>query len=176
LTFDKKLKRPKLKVKHSNEVIQKYALMFPYIKFESTTRNLFISTCLFIMFKRTPSSFYAMMERLRDVDPKDVREFLYEIKSYQQNIQLDIDYIMSIYQNNVDTNDVFNEYQRKKIHFYTLWFYIKSLEKHDPERVNFKNSRIHMIIYNKLSSLMLFLKFKPESIEKIEMMYNTMEL
>lgn len=177
LTFDKKFKKPKLHVNHKPEIMTKYQVVFPYLKYDSTSRSLFISTCLFIMFKRTPTSFYEMMAKLKEVDKKDVKSFLYEIKTYQQNIQLDINYLIENYQNNISSNEIFFEYQKKKIHFYTVWFYLKSLEKHDPTRVqDISNSRVHSMIYNKLQFIMLFLKFKPESIKKIELMYDIIEL
>jgi len=173
LAYDKKLYTKKLHSNHSNEVKEKFRMFFPFSKFEQSTKQVLVGTCLYVILKKPPISFHDMMRKIKDVPFKEVKDFIYSIKSYHENITVDVNHLFRTYGVDIGVSDVFYEYQKKNIKFYTVWFYIETLgDTRDSIVEELEQSRIYKQLYRQIKTVMCYLEFKKESINSIEMLYN----
>ena len=174
LTYDRQMDRRLLHTSHGKAVRDKMQISFPYKKFEARNRETFIMACIFIMFKKTPSSYRAMVSELKDIDMKDISKFKHDIMYYQDFIQQDIKYLTKNYGGVITSQNILNEYIQGKIKFYTLWFYYKMNPNEDIEQL--KQSRVFSHVYRKLQFIMLFLTFSDDAVENVKELFNHLEL
>jgi hypothetical protein len=166
LTYHNSLDYKLLHTNHKLKTIEKFESQFPVEKFKRKTKETFIVSCLYVIFTKAPSSFYKMVEELKNLDFDDVIEFKRKIMDYERYIKRDINLIKE--KGFVTKNDIINMYIKNEIMFYTVYFYLKFTNQFE----SLKNSRVHKLIYKKLKFIMLFLSFKKESIEKIRKLIN----
>ena len=174
ITYDKQLDHRLLHTSHGESVREKMKMSFPYQKYESRNRETFILTCIYIMFKKTPSSYRSMVSELKEVNMKDISKFKHDIMYYKYFIKQDISYLIKNYGGAISSQNVITEYNKGNIKFYTLWFFFKLNPNEDIEKL--KESRVFSHIYRKLNFIMLFLTFSEEAINEISTIFNQMEL
>jgi hypothetical protein len=164
LCFDKELKVRKLTANHSQQVRDKQKSSFPYQKFETWTKENFVIMVLYVMFNKKPPSFKSLLQMMREVDKKDITNFRAEIVNYSQIMSRDIEGLFSKFGGKISVEEAFNEYQQGRIKFYTLWFY---LQKSGANLEEIETSRIKGALLRRIKSLMLYVTFKQESVDKI---------
>lgn len=173
LTYDSQLEKRLLHSRHGEGVRSKMKNLFPYHKYETTTKENFVMTCVYIMFTKSPSSFRGMVSELREVEEKEVQDFKYKILNYNDYIGKDIEYLKNNY-GNCTYQQAFRAFVDKKINFFTLWFYI--LFNPDINRDTIRKSRSLAHILRKIEFIMKFLTFKQESVERIGILFKELEL
>lgn len=168
LAFKNNSKQRQLSVGHSDKVRQRFRYLFPS-RFETYTKENFVLTCLYICFKKAPSSFDRFLEILKDIDfNKDVMAFKDSVKNYKHYIVTDVNYIRENYGSG-SKEILFSEYNNNKIHFYTLWFYLKY------NNIN-TFGYIEQIQINKLKILFLYLTFSEQSLSYIQELFKESSL
>lgn len=158
-----------LSVGHSQEVLDKNKKFFPYSKYESYTKENFVLCCLYIMFYKSPSSINSMFSFLKDIDKDEVQAFKNNLLNYKQIIINDVELIS---QNN-SIDKVFELYQKNKIQFYSLWWYLK-YNNIDIEKI--EESRIRGRLLQKIKSLLLYVTFSEKSLEYIKQTLSALDL
>ena len=174
MTFDQHLDHRLLHSRHGQGVRDKLQSSFPYRRFESKNKQTFILACLYIIFKKTPSSYRGMVLELKEIDMKEVSAFKHEIMHYNDLIKLDINYLIKNFGGVLTGDKMLREYLSNNIKFYTLWFYYLINPNEDIEKL--KNSRVFSHVYRKLKYIMMFLTFSEESVNEIELLFTKMEL
>ena len=174
ITYDSQLDYRLLHSKHGEKVRDKMKMLFPHHKYETTTKENFIMTCLYVMFFKTPSSFRGLVEELREVDVKEVDKFKHSILFYREYIVKDVNYIKETYGANVDIGNLLKELSEQKINFYTMHFFVLFHPEIDINAV--RKSRVFGHILRKLSFLMKFLTFKDESVAYVKTVFKSIEL
>lgn len=148
---------------HKQSIMNKYKNIFPYYKYETYNEKTFLFTCLYIIYTYTPQSFHSMINFLRQVDKKDVANFIYDIKMYKVNIKQNIRFLKENYSDILSYELLVKLYLDKKIKFYTFYFLL--LFMHQLDRL--KNSRVYGIIYKKIRTIFLFMRLNKESVLEI---------
>ena len=169
LAFKNNLNTKQLNVNHSDKVRTKYRYMFPS-KFETYTKENFIIMCLYICFKKSPSSFEKLIDIMRNIDfVADVLKFKDSLINYRLYLNNDINYIREVYgAGNVSI--LFNDYMKNKINFYTLWFYIKY------SNYNIEFTNIQKIHINKIKVMLLYVTFSEQSLKYINTLFEQSSL
>ena len=165
LCFDKELDHRKLTSNHSQQVRDKMKNSFPHLKFEGWTKENFVIMCIYIMFKKKPTSYRGMVQLLHEMKEKTVSEFKTEILNYNQHMARDVDYLIGKYGGKLTVDEIFNEFQQHDIKFYTLWFYLKTINA-DEESI--LKTRAKSATFRRIKTLMLYLTFKQENVKKLE--------
>lgn len=169
LAFKNNAKKRQFSVNHSEHVREKYRYMFPS-RFETLTKENFIMMCLYVCFKKSPSSFEKFIDMLRDIDfVKDVLKFKDTLINYKLYLSRDIDHIRENFGSG-SKDILFNEYTKNKINFYTLWFYIKY------SGVDYEYSNIQTIHINKIKVMLLYVTFSEQSLNHIKELFNESSL
>ena len=166
MTFKNNQSKRSLSVNHSEAKRDKLSLIFPYAKFHSFTKENFIVTCLYIMYKINPSSINKLIECLREIDfQSTVLPFKNSITQYKANVVKDVMYIREHY-GNPSFKTMLKEYKKANIKFYTLYFYMK---KHDMDIKALIESEGHLVAYHlkQIKQLMLYITFKQTAIDTI---------
>ena len=174
LTWDNHLEKRLLHSNHGQKVRDKIKSAFPYYKYESRNRETFILGCLYIIFKKTPSSYRAMIAELKDLELKEISKFKHDIMYYQDFIKQDLSYLIENHGGVISSDKMLREYTSGKIKFYTLWFYYQFNPDEDIEKL--RNSRVFSHIYRKLKFMMMFLTFSEDSVKDVRILFNKMEL
>jgi hypothetical protein len=161
-------KQRQLSVGHSEKVRERFKYAFPK-RYTNFTKENFILTCLYINFSKSPSSFDRFLEILKELDfNTSVLPFKNSIVNYKHFIGEDVNYLKSTY-GKPTIEQMFTEYSNHKIHFYTLWFYIRfQVENID----DYKYSNIQQIIINKVKIILLYITFSEESLAYIKSLFN----
>lgn len=169
LAFKNNAKKRQLSVNHSEHVREKYRYMFPS-RFETFTKENFIIMCLYVCFKKAPSSFEKFLDNIRDIDfVNDVLKFKDTLINYKLYLSRDIDYIKESFgEGNKDI--LFNEYSKNKINFYTLWFYLR-YSNYDGDYSN-----IQTIHINRIKVMLLYVTFSEQSLFHIKDLFNQSSL
>jgi len=173
LCYDQKLKMRMLSSKHGESPREKMKNVFPYRKYEGTTKENFVLLSLFIMFTKTPSSFRGFVSEIANADMKEAMKFKQDILQYDNNIKRDVKYLQDKYMDELTVQKVFREFNAKKIKFYTAWFYLNFCGE-DIEALS--KSRIIGHTIRKLRFVMLYVTFKDESVNKIKSLMDILEL
>ncbi len=173
ITYDSQLDKRLLHSRHGEKVRSNLKSMFPHNKYDTTTKENFVMTCVYIMYAKSPSSFRSMVTELHEVDVKDIYEFKHKIINYNDYLGKDIGFLKDTY-GNATYQQVFRSLIDKKIEFYTAWFYV--LFNPDINRDTIRKSRSLTHVLRKLEFLMKFLTFRTESVERIKVLFKELEL
>ena len=166
LAFKNNSKVRQLTVSHSEQVRTKFKYSFPS-RFETFTKENFVLTCLYINFKKSPSSFQKVLDILIDIDFNvDVLKFKDVILNYKHHLNSDINILREKY-GNPTKEEVFQEYLRHNIQFYTLWFYLKYTNQHEDSFTH-----IQQININKIKTMLLYVTFSEKSLLHIQDIFN----
>ena len=160
-------------VKHNDKTIKKYSLFIPFDKLLTvTTENILLSLLITIL-EKPVNTFFDLINST-DFEPKKITNFKNDIFLYKENLIKDLEYL-SNYGRNIDANIIFNSYLKKKIKFYTLYFFVNFLvvneiepDKQKKKILVTKLTRIQKFIYRRINTVMLFITFKEESKEYID--------
>lgn len=169
LTFKNNLSKRNLSVNHKQAKIDALKTLFPYSKYESFTKENFTAACLYIMYYKSPSSFNKMLDYLHNIDIKDVFAFKHNIINYPIYIEKDINYLREKY-SNPSLSNVLDELKNNKIQFFSTFFYLKCNNIDIDELIN--KSRVLGNMLQRLKQLMLFITFREEAINKINVLFN----
>jgi hypothetical protein len=170
LAFKHNAKKRQLSVKHSEKAMNRFKYSIPS-RFETYTKENFILTCLYICFKKSPSSYDSFLEVLKEIDfNKDVYKFKDSIINYKGYLNSNINYIRENYGAG-NTNTLFKEYMKNNIQFYTLWFYLK-YKNVDLDLL----SNIQSIHINKIKVFLLYVTFSESSLLNIQQLFNESSL
>ena len=170
ITYDSQLDYRLMHSKHKGGTRENMKMMFPYQKWETRTKEVFVLACLYTIFTKTPSSFRSFVGELREIDLKDVSSFKHIILNYHDFISKDVSYLRETYGSSIDQHTILNEFMEGKIKFYTAWWYVKFNEE------DFKIGRVYAHVIRKLRFLMLFLTFREDSIENIRELFKQIEI
>ena len=162
LTFQSPEKR--VHSNHSAKIMDRYKNQFPYHKYETSSEKLFLFTCLYVVYTYTPQSFSQMINHLRNVEKKDVANFVQDIKMYQANLKKDIKFLKENYSDILSKDIILKLYLDDKIKFYTFYFLMLFLGYLDF----LKESRIYNVLYRKIKTIFIFLRLKKENILEIK--------
>jgi hypothetical protein len=166
LAFKNNVKQRQLSVGHGSTVRERYQKIFP-TKYETFTKENFIITCLWICFKKSPSSYDSFLDILKELNfTTDVLPFKNSIINYKHFLQQDIAYLQSI-NGRGTVHSIFNEYINNKIKFYTLWFYIKY-----SNNLEYNFNYIQNISINKIKVLLLYITFTESSMQTVTQLFN----
>ncbi len=174
ITYDTHLDYRLLHSKHGKGVRDKIQNTFPYHKYEGRNRQTFILACLYIIFKKTPSSYRGMILELKELNLKEITTFKHDIMNYQDLMKVDIHYLIKNFGGVITGDQMLREYTSGNIKFYTLWFYYLINPNEDIEKL--KASSVFSHIYRKLKFIMMFLTFSQEAINDIKILFDKMEL
>ena len=174
LTYDQHLDYRLLHSRHGKAVRDKMQVAFPYQKYESRNKQTFILSCIYVMFKKTPSSYRGMVSELKELHLKEITTFKHDIMHYQEFIKKDINYLIQNFGGVITSDKILREYLSGNIKFYTLWFYYLLNPDEDIEQL--KTSRVFSHVYRKLKFIMMFLTFSEEATNDINILFNKMEL
>lgn len=170
LTYDSQLDYRLLTSKHKQGTRKNMEMSFPYHKYEDKTKELFVLACIYVMYTKTPSSYRAFVEELREVEIKDVGSFKHKIMNYQDYIAKDVAYLKKEYGSALDPQKVLTEFLDNKIQFYTASWYIR------VHADDWKPGRTFTHVMRKLKFVMLFLTFKEESVKTIKGLFSQIEI
>ena len=163
LTYSKKDTNKIKNVYHGHQSLQKYSEIWPISKYNGYTINKFNITVMYIIYKYNTNSIYDIISKLQDIEFNEVEVFYNNILNYSHNIQIDVNYLISKY-GKPSGQQVLQEYISKNINFYTCWWYLKF----SNELEKYQNSNIYKNILFKIQFLLLYIKFKESSLEKIK--------
>jgi len=173
LTFDSQLQTRLLHSRHGASVREKVKPSFPHTKYETMTKENFVMTCLYIMYDSAPSSYRGMITELHEVDQKLVNDFKYKILNYNDYMGRDIKFLKEEY-GNATYQQVFRSLVDKKVEFFTVWFFIMFNPNINRDTIRKSRSLAHLL--RKIESLMKFLTFRQESVERIGVLFKELEL
>jgi hypothetical protein len=165
LAFKNNVKKKQLSVSHPEEVRNRYKYSFP-TKYQTYTKENFISLCLYICFKKSPSSFNRFLELINRVEFKDVLLFKNTIINYRHFLAEDTNFINSNYGSG-SVITLFKEYNKGKIQWYTLWFYLK-YSNYDIVGL----SHIQKVQINRIKTLLLYVTFSETSLSFVKTLFN----
>lgn len=174
ITYDRQLDKRLYHSNHKEGTRDKLKSLFPHHQYETTTKENFITTCIYVIFHNTPSSYRGLVTELREVNQKDVIEFKNRILNYNDYLGKDIKFLRDNYGGNLGYQQVFREFLDKKIQFYTVWFYI--MFHPEINRDEIRKSRTLSHVLRKLEFIMLFLTFKDESVKRVENLFKELEI
>ena len=170
ITYDSQLDYRLLHSKHKQKTRESTKMFFPYQKWETRTKETFVLACIYVMYKKTPSSFRSFLGELREVDLKEVAKFKHIILNHQDFMAKDVAYLKETFGGGVEPQQVLKAYLDDKIQFYTAWWFIKL--KHE----DWKPGRTFGHVLRKLKFVMLFLTFKEESVKRMRELFDEIEL
>lgn len=176
--FSTKAKKRILSTSHSEKKIESFKSRFPYHKYESFTKENFIVLNLYINFKQSPSSVEDVLRHLQDTNfNEEVLGFKKKITQYRELLSAHIEYLMSTY-GKPSIQEIFDAYRKKKIEFYTLWFYLYYLGYDlysDIEELKVF-SRVQVRELQKIKQLLLYVTFSEKSLVYIKMLLQQSDL
>ena len=117
---------------------------------DKTTATL---ACFYVNFRYNPSSIFRMMEKLKEIELKEISEFkeylLISLRTYKSEFkELNKGFFK------ISLSEAISFYNQKKINFISLYYFIiKNNLKKEVEK-----SLIYKIIFSKIETLILFLK------------------
>ena len=166
LTFKNNSSKRLLTVNHTDNKRDKMKILFPYLKYESFAKENFIVVCLYIMYKFNPSSVNKTLDILREIDfDKTVVPFKNSISQYKSNV---IQNVMSMREKygKPTMSDMFKEYKKGNIKFFTLYFYMKKNGYDIDETIKTQG---HLVAYHlrQIRQLMLYITFRQTAIDSI---------
>lgn len=166
LAFKNNSNKRQLSVGHSEVVRNKYKYMFPK-RFETYTKENFIFTCLYLAFTKSPSSFDSFVEKLKESNMEStILAFKDSIVNYKGYLKEDVEHMRSSYGRATVAN-MFSEYLKNNIRFYTLWFYLRYL----PIEEELSYTNIQQIHINKIKVLLLYVTFSEQSLTSIKSIF-----
>lgn len=130
--------------------------------FKHFNKETFSIAVLLCQYTKDPSSIMSLAKRMNEISKEDIYKFRDNILHYKKYLSDDINYLKQKYLVPT-TEEICLEFINNKIKFYTFYFFI--INTHKEEDIN--KSRIYSIIWKKLQGLMLFVRFKEESIDSI---------
>lgn len=156
-----------LSVNHKQDKIDKFISIFPNYKFETYPKDNFVITCIYIMWKKNPSSIYKMIDYLQEIDfNRDVAPFKNDILSYKFFVTRDVDFIKTTI-GKPDSEQIYKLYKTNNIKFYTFYWYLRNMQI---------ESRKIQIEMQKIKSIMLYIKFSEESLKYIDSLFNESDI
>lgn len=173
LTFKNNLAKRSYSVSHGQNTRDKAKAIFPYYKYESFTKENFISVCLYLMLTKSPSSVNGLYEMLKDIDPEDAFKFKDSIINYKLYVPKDIMYLREQY-GDPSVEQMFKEYKRNKIKFYTIWFFLKYKDI-DVDDYIIKH-KINGQFLQKIKQLMLFITFSDKAMSNVKLLFEETDL
>jgi len=170
ITYDTQLDKRLLHSRHKNATRENAKMFFPHQKWEAKTKELFVLSCLYIMFTKTPSSFRALLGELREVDIKDVAQFKHKIINNYDYISKDTQFLKEKYGSSITEQIILKEFIDNNIQFFTAYWFVK-LSKGD-----WVPGRTFTHVMRKLNFIMLFLTFKEDAVDKIRGLFDQFEI
>lgn len=169
LAFRNNSDRRMLSVKDTQKVAERFRFSFG-TRYETFTKTNFVILCLFVAFKKSPSSFESFIEQMNSLDfNTDVLAFKDMIMHYKLHLKRDTDLLKEKY-GVPSKQQLFQEYRKHNIQFYTLWFYLKYNNMLDD------NTNVQQIELNKIKVLLLYVTFSEEGLLIIKDMVNQSSL
>lgn len=175
--FSKNADKKSLNVKHSQKKIDSMKSRFPYFKYEQFTKENFVVLNLYINFKLSPSSVEDVLRHLLDIDfNSDVLPFKNSIVSYRAFLSAHIKYLRETY-GRPNINEIFEAYRKKKIEFYTLWFYLIYSGYNLYQEIDVKVfGRANSRELQKIKNILLYITFSEKSLEYIKLLLSESDL
>lgn len=170
LTYDTQLDYRLLHSKHKGKTRENVKNSFPYQRWESKTRELFVLACMYTIFTKTPSSFRGFLSELREIDMKEVAKFKHKILNYEDYLKKDIRYLLEQFGSSITPEIVLKELMKDNIQFFTAYWYLYF------DKSGFTAGRTFSHVMRKIKFLMLFLTFKEESVQNIKVLFEQIEL
>jgi len=170
ITYDSQLNYRLLHSKHKHNTRERTKMFFPYQKWENRKKETFVLACVYIMYSKTPSSFRALLDELRELDLKEIARFKHLIMNYRDYISKDVSYLKETYGSSITPETVLQECVKNNIQFYTAHWFLKLYKK------EYSLNRVLKHVKRKIDFVMLFLTFKEESIKTIKTLFNQIEL
>ena len=149
-----------LSVNHRQKKRDTLEAIFPTNDYSNYTRENFIITNLYMQFHSSPSSLIGSIEKLRDIDKKDVWKFKDEIIHYRRYLQEDLNKIKTQEGNNPGLDYMVKEYRNNNIKWYTFYFYLV-VSNTDIEELS--KSRVNGFLIRKIQKLLLYVTFSEKS-------------
>lgn len=117
---------------------------------DKTTATL---ACLYVNFRYNPSSIFRMIEKLKEIDLKEISDFkeyiIISLRTYKSEFR---EINKGIFK--MSASEAINAYNQKKINFISLYYFIiKNNLKKEVEQ-----SIIYKIIFSNIETLILLLK------------------
>lgn len=159
-TFDKSSNKKMMSVRHGRKKRDEVKPMFPYRKYESYTKSVFILACLYVNFVKMPSSVMSAIEELQNVSMKDIQLFKDNIVQYRKYLKDDIHNLINEFGTNVSFEQITETYRNGHIQWYTWYFYL-TVSGYDLEEL--EKSRINGILYKRIKTLLMFVSFSQDS-------------
>lgn len=156
-----------LNVSHSPQKIEKMRI-FSNTKYESSTKQDFIITCLWYIYNNSVTSLHDMMTGIYSLDKEQLKEseaWKNRIINYSMHISRDIDLINSRHGGLTDYQTIIQMYRHKEINWYTMYYY-GLYTGIDMENVR-KSRRFGKLI-KKTDVLILYITFNEKSLKNIE--------
>ena len=177
LAFHGKSKVRLLSVKHPHKKLDNMKSRFPFTKYEQFTKENFIVTCLYVMFRFSPSSVDDVLKHLQEINfKKEVEPFKVKIMTYRALLTSHIEYLIINY-GKPTIKDIFDAYREKKLEFYTIWFYLYYLGYDLYIEIDTKVfSRVQVIELKKIKNLLLYVTFSESSLEHIKLLLTQSDL
>jgi Fe2+ or Zn2+ uptake regulation protein len=176
MTFSNTSKNKKrlLTVKHTENKRQKMKSVFPVNKYKLWTKENFIIACLYVNFKKSPSSLYKAIEFLDEIEDSEVHKFKNEILYYKKYVKEDMDHVLITEGTGVSTDFMIKEYRNNNIQWYTLHFFLlaknESLDDYLSSRVNAK-------LIRSIKNLLLYITFSDKSVQNMKsLLRSTVEI
>jgi len=160
MMFDKHSPKKIMAVRHSKKKRDEMKMLFPYKKYESYNKSVFILACLYVNFTKMPSSALGSIEFLRDVSLKDIQLFKDSIVQYKKYLKDDLQLLKDVFGTNIAFNEITEYYRTNKIKWYTWYFYLV-VSGYDLEKL--EKSRINGLLYKKIKTLLIFVSFSQDS-------------
>ena len=170
LTYDSQLDYRLMHSKHKQGTRENMKMSFPYHKWEDKTKEIFVLACIYVIYTKTPSSYRAFVEELREVEMKSVASFKHIIMNNQDYIAKDVSYLKNTYGNTIDPQKVLAEFLDGKIQFYTAHWYLRIFKD------DWVPGRTFTHVMRKIRFVMLFLTFKEESVQTIKGLFSQIEI
>jgi hypothetical protein len=174
-TFTENRTKRGLSVSHTQKKIDSLKKKFPYQKYEQFTKENFIVLNLYIQYHLSPSSVQDVLRHLLELDfQNDVMPFKNDIVNYRAFLSAQIKHLRDSY-GKPTVEDVFDAYRKKKISFYTLWFYL-IYSGYDLYKSFEGFSRIQVRELQKIKNLLLYVTFSEKSLEYIKVLFSETDL
>lgn len=156
-----------LSVNHSVDKMNTVKQYWPYYKYESFIKDNFVITCIYIMYKKAPSSINKMIDILNEIEFKpEVLNFKNDILSYKSLVTQDVDLIKSTY-GKPTVQQIHKLYKNKQIKFYTFYWYLRNTEV---------TSKIIQVELQKIKSILLYVKFSQDGLKYIDTLFDESDL
>jgi hypothetical protein len=165
MAFSNKKSARILSVSHGQKKRDQMKSSFPYKQYENWTKSNFIIACLYVAFKKSPSSVNSMYAALSDVEEREVLTFKNEIIYYRKFLQEDINYIKINEGNSVNIDTITELYRNNKIKWFTFYFYVIVS---GTDQAKLERSRINGYLLRKIKKLLLYVTFSEKSMMEIK--------